>query len=249
MTCYHGGKSRSANSIASCILSYINKHDLAPTVYIEPFCGMASVLGAVKRTVPGLASFSASDASGSVIAMWRAIQQGWIPPSTCSLEEFMALKYDKTTTAEKGYIGHRYSYGGSYFASFVDRAKSLEQADAYVQNFVKKARDTADGVVFTQQDYKDAVPANTEGAIVYCDPPYYNTYRNYYDDNRKAIAFKTDEFWEWVFKVSVKNTVFVSEASVPEHIQGRVQKVYSSTFSDVYHRENATRDHLWVVYK
>lgn len=68
--------------------------------------------------------------------------------------------------------------------------------------------ETKKGVVFSSGDYRDVkIPEN---AVVYCDPPYFNT-ATYAEG-----GFSHKEFWEWARNISKTNKIFVSEYSGPE---------------------------------
>jgi hypothetical protein len=67
--------------------------------------------------------YLAGDGNGSVIKMWKAAQKGWKPPNTCSEKKFFDLKYSNADSAEKGYIGHQYSFGGS---GLMDTRQNME---------------------------------------------------------------------------------------------------------------------------
>ena len=60
---------------------------------------------------------------------------------------------------------------------------------------------------FLNMDYRD-VPIQ-DGSVVYCDPPYQNT-------TQYGEKFDSDEFWEYMRKISINNTVFISEQEAPE---------------------------------
>ena len=64
---------------------------------------------------------------------------------------------------------------------------------------------------FTCLDYKDVeIP---KGAIVYADPPYANT------TNYSLGKFDSEEFWEYMRKLSKEHIVLISEQNAPDDFE------------------------------
>jgi hypothetical protein len=57
----------------------------------------------------------ASDANLDMIAMWKALQRGWEPPTTCSQKIWDRAKSSKGPSAERGFYGAFCSFGGQFF--------------------------------------------------------------------------------------------------------------------------------------
>lgn len=212
MARYHGGKQLSGRRISSYMLDFVSS-DGSYDGYCEPFCGM---LGVYRHMYPALDSnetkFLAGDINASVIAMWQKAQTGWIPPSTCTEEEFMKMKYDGLVTAEKGFLGHQLSFGGVYFASYVGRYNGNINCKSAALR-VHELAFAMPNINFECKDYKQY--ACLENYIIYCDPPYKNTVQQYRSEFREGIVFEHDTFWQWVREMSCKNMVFVSEYQAP----------------------------------
>lgn len=85
---YLGGKSKTRKQI-SAFLESIRKPD---QTYFEPFVGGAWVLQEMsgKRI--------ASDGNKALIAMYRELQKGWIPPTFVSKEEWRKWRYTQELT-------------------------------------------------------------------------------------------------------------------------------------------------------
>ena len=207
MTSYHGGKQKIGKKIAENIQKKINT---IPKGYCEPFCGMLGVFHHIIDIYGDSIIYKAGDANKSVIEMWNAVIQGWIPPISTTREEYDRLRYDGKNTAQKGFIGHQYSFGGQYFHGMAVQKTSYPKASQKVVDIGKKIQNV--DIDFTYGDYTQF--SDLENYIIYCDPPY-SKCSEYYDDNRKRIFFNSTEFWNWCRKMSKKNIVFISEYNAP----------------------------------
>jgi DNA adenine methylase len=217
MTSYHGGKQRTGQKIADVIyeLSTEMEEEFGFKIkgYCEPFCGMLGVY----RHIPELfkdhkLKYKAGDVSESVIKMWSAAQDGWKPPTTCTEAKFNKLKYDGKTSAEKGFIGHAFSFGGHDFSGFnVKYGRKNDQT--YSSNNVVKISKQLSNVKFKDGMYTQYT--NLKNFIIYCDPPYSKSVSTYRNENRDILKFDHKLFWNWVRKMSKNNLVFVSEYSAP----------------------------------
>ena len=239
MTAYHGGKFRSGSAIAAAILQH---SDPSHATYIEPFCGMCSVLVPIVNSGQ-FQSHHASDTNLSVIKMWQGLLDGsWLPLTQCTKEMYMSLKDDNTSTADKGFIGHHYSFGGAYFASYTNRPVSV-----VARRMKNSAKILSDKVNFQHGDYQQMLEG-IHGATIYCDPPYNGVSVNYYDDNRRKVPYDASNFWSLIYSLSQTNSVFVSEYSVPEYIKPIARPVYRVAVQDTYHRQSSGRvDTLWHI--
>ena len=225
MTSYHGGKQRIGKRIAQKIVDisiemfYDGNMDEIKG-YCEPFSGMLGVY----RHIPVLFEdegfedlrYLAGDTNGSVIAMWKKVTlearkgRTWKPPVTVSEKEYNIMKRDGRDTADKGFVGHQYSFGGQFFHGY--GPKYGKTASAY-QNASKRVNDIADelnDVKFSKGNYKQF--SKLKQFVIYCDPPYVNTECCY----GRESAFDNDEFWDWVQEMAKSNIVFVSNYNAPK---------------------------------
>lgn len=146
--------------------------------------------------------------------MWKAMQEGWIPPDTCSEEEYRYIRQNKDEDmALSGFIGFACSFGGKWFGGYARRK------DAYRNYCVQGKRgnirliENMQNVQFENKDYKDLEIPN--GAVVYCDIPYKGKAQYSVKECRK---FNHNEFYEWVEKNKDKFDIYISEYkdSVPD---------------------------------
>lgn len=219
MSLYHGGKKRISKKLAEIIYNITNelenKFNVKFKGYCEPFVGMASVLNQIhdlfKDRKPKL-KYKANDINKSVILMWKAVQNGWVPPVGVSEKKYNMYKKHKEPSAEKGYIGHQYSFGGQYFQGYVQKYNKFSKYESTSKNIVSMGKLIND-VQFYSGDYTRF--SNLKGWIIYCDPPY-SVFNRYYDAKGKLINFDTDKFWNWARNMSKNNLVFISEYIAPK---------------------------------
>lgn len=217
MTSYHGGKQRICKKIAQKISEYVLDDARFSSIkgYCEPFSGM----GGVYRHIPDLLgdiTYLAGGTNGSVIVMWEKAtaeaRKGntWEPPASVSEEEYNRMKRDPQDTADKGFVGHQFSFGGQYFHGYGPKyGKTVSARDAAA----KRANDIANSLIpvkFSKGDYKQYT--GLKRYIIYCDPPYVNTECRY----GKSSKFDNDEFWDWAREIAKDNIVFVSNYDSPK---------------------------------
>lgn len=206
---YMGGKFKVRRPIADMILSRTTQREL----YIEPFCGAASVLATI---APSFDKALASDAHEDLILLWRALQDQWLPPHSITREEYQELK-TAAPSALRGFVGFGCSFGGKWFGGYgatrVYPKTDLDHGGTH--DFPAEARRSLlkqlphlGNVHFSHHDYRDVSPPH--GAVIYCDPPYGGT-------TQFDRPFDSDEFWitmeKWLQVPGVR--IFVSEYQAP----------------------------------
>lgn len=210
MSRYQGGKKRLGKKIHSVMIDVENELTNGKKLtYFEPFVGMASVLKYFgqdnDRTV------LACDANNDIVQMWKAIQNGWIPPKSCTNKHRQELR-DGPPCPEKTVIGFGTSFNGSWFLgeSILKSGKRDPALEAY--NGIMKVKPCINKIDFLTPgaSYTEFSP---EHCLVYCDPPYANN--NYVQDYFRG--FNHEVFWEKMDQWSEKNIVMVSESSAPKH--------------------------------
>jgi len=212
--------------------------------YCEPFHGM---LGVYRHIVykPDL-TYLAGDTNKSVMLMWKEAQNGWVPPSeVISKEEFLRLKFNGESTAEKGFIGNAYSYSALYFRSYClpeGRKKALPNSAKRVSDIALNS--VVSKVKFEYGNYSQF--SDLRNFLIYCDPPYENSsgYRN--DEskgNYEYDKFDNSAFWTWTKKMAEHNIVFVSEYATPKNVDYEI--VYS--FNDRDNNHNIRQELLLKI--
>lgn len=200
---YFGGKFRIAKQLAE----FLNSQSAGLTEYYEPFCGDCNVI----LYITGLPR-KASDGSSEMIALWKAMQDGWSPPTVISEEQYRRALNGEYPEHVRAFIGHGCSFGGKYFGGYARKKTGAPRNYAMnAHNSLMKKILLLQDVYFFHADYKDVTPRK---ALVYCDPPYANTTHAY----GSQFTFDTDEFWATMRKWSAPelgNRVFISEYTAP----------------------------------
>ncbi|WP_191480143.1 DNA adenine methylase [Nocardioides ochotonae] len=206
---YQGGKHRLAKELGRIII----ERAAGRSTYVEPFVGGASVLAQV---APHFRRVVAADAQEDLILMWRAVQDGWIPPTTMpSVEDYWAMRDDPTPSPLRAFTGFGCSFGGGWFAGYA-RSNTLREdfAMAAHRGILRKAANFPHAE-FRHCDYRLLGDVIGPDAVVYCDPPYAGT-RTY--KGTPSAGFDHDMFWRVAARWSEAGAVvLVSEYAAPDH--------------------------------
>ena len=198
---YLGGKSRISTQLSNVVnTTFVERGE---RVFVSLFCGSCAIESKVNADVKIL-----NDKHPYLIAMWKALQNGWIPPEEISKEQYKYIKEHKDEDmALSGFVGFGCSFGGKWFGGLA----ANKRGDNYCRRANKSVLKDIDGLrnaTFLCLDYKDVeIP---QGAIVYADPPYDKTTGYSLGD------FDSNEFWSYVRKLSETNIVLISEEKAPD---------------------------------
>lgn len=201
---YLGGKSRIAKHLAEVIDSV--RH---PGQWVwDAFCGGLSMSVALSKKGP----VWSTDANAALIALYRAIQSGWEPPTEVSKETWHAAKALPDSDPLKAFCGFGCSFGGKWFGGYAGR-RAARAGDPKLYTFrdstANGLRRECPGRVLAVVDFLSVQPQACE-AILYLDPPYAGT------TGYAAVApFDSDRFVQRVREWSRFTHVFVSEYSFP----------------------------------
>jgi len=198
---YFGGKQK----IAGYIASFINKREREreEIIYVEPFCGSCNVASKIHIKKKIL-----NDKNPYLIAMFKALQNGWMPPIKISEEEYQLVKKNQDKEPHiAGFVGFACSFAGKFWGGYARDSKGGGKGNYALRghNSILKKMKTLIDAEFTCKDFTEI---SFNNCIIYCDPPYKNTTPYY----KKILGeFPYDKFLDWINKQSKNNIVLVSE--------------------------------------
>ena len=195
-------------------------------VWVEPFVGGANMIDKVNGKRIG------NDSHKYLVALLKALQKGWVPPTEISKENYYDIKNypDKYTDELVGFVGFLCSFGGKWWGGYACNKKNYNYADSGSRVLTKQAKNFA-GIEFICGNYLEmTIPQNS---LIYCDPPYRGTTK--YKD-----TFDSNAFWQWCRDMSKKNVVFVSEYKAPDDFicvwEGEVKTNFASQRDGATHK-------------
>lgn len=198
---YLGGKSRLAKQLSEVMLDFTDRRQ----IYIEPFIGGGSVLTAM---APHFDVVHGSDICPDLMALWEALQGGWIPPDTLTEDEYQELRKQPYPSALKGFAKYGCSFGGKAWGGYARNRSGTNYYAQQSKNSLMRQASHIANTVFSSRQYQTINVFGNE--VIYCDPPYAGT---------TGYGFKFDhtEFWE-VMEIWARSgaNVFVSEKTAPE---------------------------------
>ena len=199
---YMGGKSRISKQIAEILNSSIDKNK----PFVSLFCGSCAIESKVQADVKIL-----NDKHPYLIAMWQALQNGWMPPDVVTKEEYYRVKANiDENPALTGFVGFGCSFGGKWWGGYAKDKRGDDYCGQAKRGLLKDLVGIQ-SATFTCLDYHDVeIP---DGAVVYCDPPYVNT------TGYTVGQFDTNEFWDYMRQLSNRCDVYISEESAPDDFE------------------------------
>ena len=199
---YMGGKSRISKQIAEVLNSAIDKN----TPFVSLFCGSCAIESKVQADVKIL-----NDKHPYLIAMWQALQNGWMPHDVVTKEEYYRVKANMDENpALTGFVGFGCSFGGKWWGGYAKDKRGDDYCGQAKRGLLKDLVGIQ-SATFTCLDYRDVeIP---DGAVVYCDPPYVNT------TGYTVGQFNTNEFWDYMRQLSKRCNVYISEESAPDDFE------------------------------
>ncbi len=195
---YFGGKQR----ISGPLSDYLNKCLKKEQPFIDLFCGACNVISKIDNNRLRIAN----DKHEYLIAMWKALQEGWEMPNNISEEQYLYIKNHKDENKPlTGFVGFGLSYSGKWFGGYC-RGNTDRNYCLNAKNSNNKILPLIMDVKFYCRDYKDLkIPTNS---LIYCDIPYKGTTQY---DNKEVGKFNHDEFYDWVRNNSDKYDIYISE--------------------------------------
>ena len=199
---YMGGKSRISKQIAEILNSAIDKD----RPFVSLFCGSCAIESKVQANVKIL-----NDKHPYLIAMWKALQNGWMPPDVVTKEEYYRVKANMDENpALTGFVGFGCSFGGVWFSSYAHNKRKDDYCGQAKRGLLKDLVGIQ-SATFTCLDYHDIKIPND--AVVYCDPPYAGT------TGYSTGDFDNAAFWDYMRQLSKQCDVYISEESAPDDFE------------------------------
>jgi DNA adenine methylase len=230
---YFGGKARTAKAICEIL----NKEDFE--VYLEPFVGAGWILQGINPKCDRYAN----DSNQYLIALLKATQSGWDPPSLVSEQFYDEIKNDPSRfdPCLVGFVAFGCSHSGKFFGGYArDGTKRNYALNA--KNSLLKKRSKFDGVKFSCLDYEEFLLKNltsNKKTLIYCDPPYADTTKY------KGSNFDYDHFWDIMRKYRQISDVklFISEYKAPPDFTPIWEH---KTKTDMHTSNNERIEKLWI---
>jgi len=193
----------SKNRIAKHILPIMLEHRKEGQYWVEPFVGGANMIDKVEGLRIG------NDSHVYLIALLKALQNGWIPPTQVTKEYYYEIKSNPDSYKPEvvGFVGFLCSFGGKWWGGYAKNTKGDNYAERGSRVLSKQAI-KLNGISFCSCSYHGLIiPKNS---LIYCDPPYEGVtgYKGKFDHML---------FWQWCRdKSNEGHTVFISEYNAPE---------------------------------
>lgn len=209
---YVGSKNRLSKDLAPIIQSYITNETEG---YLEPFVGGADMIDKIKCN-----KRIGTDNHKYLIAVLKKLSEGWIPPEDITEEKYKDIKNNKEKYPDYlvGYVGFQLSYGGKWFGGYRrDKVGKRNYSLEAYKNTIKQIPNLKN-IQFEVFDFRDIPLDKIKKYVIYCDIPYRDTTKYL------TGGFPYEEFYEWVKKASVNNTVLISEYNMPDDFKCIWQK-------------------------
>jgi len=206
---YFGGKTRICKEIAAYLESVRHLNQ----VFLSPFTGGGWVESLMKD------SKICGDKHKYLIAMYKELQNGWLPPKTLTKDEYIYIKEHKDEKPYlTGFVGFGCSFAGKWFGGYAKQNGSERNYCLNAYNSIMKKMIGFNNTIFESKDYREWHPKNM---LIYCDPPYKGTTQY---DKQIVGNFDSEEFWKIMIEWGRCNQVFVSEYTAPDNFKCVWQK-------------------------
>ena len=234
---YFGGKQR----ISKPLSKFLNKQLKEGQPFVDLFCGSCNVMINIEDDRLKIAN----DKHRYLIAMWKELQNGWLPPKNLTQEEYQYIKENKDEKPYlTGFVGFGCSFAGKWFGGYARTSVGRNENFCLAShNSCKSKIENMKSVTFINEDYSQVnIP---KGSLVYCDIPYKNA--TPYCKNEVGI-FNHDEFYKWVRENSSHCEIYISEykQNVPEDFE--VVWEYKSK-KEIRNKDNEREDTVEVLMK
>jgi DNA adenine methylase len=205
--------------IAKEILPIILENRKPGQTYVEPMVGGANSIIHVDEPKIG------SDSNQYLIALLKALQQGWEPPKEASFEQFTDIRNFKYEYPDHlvGYFGFLLTFGANFSAGFVGNVRGIRKRVIEAHDNALLTAKQIKGISFQCCPYDELeIPANS---LIYCDPPYGG-------HNHYKAEFDHPKFWQWCRDKALEgHEVYISEYNAPGDFVCIWQKQVSCTLA------------------
>lgn len=179
-----------------------------------------------------------------LVEFWKALKDGWEMPDPYSItREIYNEVWDSFKKKDKKYSDYYYgymsfipSYNGKMWGSFARSNKNRNYCKDHTQNVLRQL-DSMRTVIFNSGDYSEI---SVKNCLIYCDPPYKDSKKNYYDTD-----FNYENFYNWLRHISKDNKVYISETQMPDDFTIVWEKEYKRTLA--HYSQITTTEKLYTL--
>ena len=205
---YFGGKQR----ISKQLSQYLNSQLKDDQPFVDLFWGSCNIITEIDNNTVRIAN----DKHKYLITMWKALQDGWIPPDEISRREYEFIRKNKDDAPHlTGFVGFGCSFAGKWFGGYAYNSKGDNYCSRSKKGCINKLSYLND-VEFYNLNYDELnIP---KGSLVYCDIPYKGTTPYCKEE---VGTFNHDEFYQWARDNSSIYDVYISEYkdNIPEDFE------------------------------
>ena len=205
---YFGGKYR----ISKQLSQYLNSQLKDNQPFVDLFCGSCNVISKIDDNRLRMAN----DKHKYLIALWKALLDGWLHPDKISREEYVFIRDNKDDSPYlAGFVGFACSFAGRWFEGYAYNSKGHNYCLSSKRSCINKLSNL-NNVEFYNLNY-DKVNIR-KGSLVYCDIPYKGS-KPYC--KKEVGIFDHYEFYQWVRDNSSTYDIYISEykENVPEDFE------------------------------
>jgi len=157
-----------------------------------------------------------------LVALLKAVQNGWVPPDTVTEQQYRHVKdHRDENPALTGFVGFACSFGGKFFGGYARDNKGGTNYARQGKNSLLRDMSTLMNAEISCQDYSDVVIP--ENAVIYADPPYSKT------TGYTTGKFDSDTFWEYARQTSQSHLMLISEQNAPSDFIPIWEKPFTRT--------------------
>ena len=231
---YVGSKNKLSKELTPIIQQYIDTYKI--NKYLEPFVGGANMIDKIKCKKK-----IGCDIHKELIALWKALQNGWTPPETITEAEYNTVRDNKEKYPDYyvGLVGFCATFGSKYFGGYArgfkeDKITPRDIPNEAIRNVTNQIKNIMD-VHFVNIDFLKIPKDKLYDYVIYCDPPYKDTTKY------KTNEFPYELFWDWCRELSDKNIVLISEYHAPEDFICLWSKNHKTSLNIIEHKERVEK--------